>query len=242
MRAAIIVIALGLAGPAASLPPASAADPHAALRALFQAQWDWAEAAYPEQATENGDERFNDRLTDWSPEAIAAREAHERALLARVKAFDRRGLSEQERLDLDLFLYPLQQEIDGYGFHDELLPLNQIDSPPGALAELARAVPRERLRDYEDYLARLRAIPTYIDQQVALLDRGLALGVTPPKVVLEKAPAQLRNHLVAPEENPLYTAVFGKAMPASIPPAEQARLRREAALLLRDQVIPAYRK
>ncbi len=221
---------------------AAAPSPHAALWAMFAEQWDWQEAAYPEQATENGDDRFDDRLTDWSPAAIAARQAHEREMLARAEAFDPEGLDAEDRLDLELFRYPLRQEIEGFRFHDEYLQLNQIDSPPGNLAELARAVPRRRVADYENCLTRMRAIPAYIDQILALLRRGLAAGITPPRVVLERAPAQLENHVGAdPEENPLYEAVFA-TLPATIDPAQQRRLRAEAIAVLRERVLPAYRE
>ncbi len=223
------------------LAAALAASPHDALRTLFQEQWDWSEQAYPEQATQNGDDRFDDRLTDWSEPAIARRQEHERAMLARAEAFERTGLSEEYRLDLGLFLYPLRQEVAGFRFHDELFQLDQIDSPPAAIAELARAVPRAHVEDCERFLARMRAIPAYVDQQIALLGRGLALGITPPRAVLEKAPAQLENHIGEPEKNPLYTAVFAE-LPASVPARDQARLRAEAVRTLRDQVIPAYRK
>ncbi len=228
--------------PILALLLAAAPTPHAALWAMFAEQWDWQEAAYPEQATENGDDRFDDRLTDWSEQAIARREAHQRAMLARAEGFPRKGLDAEDRLNLDLFLYPLRQEVAGYRFHDEYFQLNQIDSPPSAVAELARAVPRGHVQDYENFLARMRAVPAYVDQTIALLEKGLAAGITPPRAVLEKAPDQIGNHVEDdPTQNPLYRTVFA-SMPPSIPEPEQRRLRAQAVEELRHDVLPAWRK
>ena len=50
------------------------------LHATFDEDWQWNLEQFPEGATLYGDNRFNDRLTDFSPEAIERRKAHERAL------------------------------------------------------------------------------------------------------------------------------------------------------------------
>ncbi len=220
---------------------AAAPSGHAALWQMFGDEWDWSMQAYPEQATEYGDDRYDDRLTDWSPRAIEARQAHERDMLKRAKAFDPAGLSADDQLDLRLFVYQLQLDVDGQRFPQELLQLNQLDSPPSQVAELARDLKRVRPKDYEDFLARMRQIPGYVDQMIALLKRGLAKGITPPRVTLKEVPKLLAEHAKAdPEQNPLYQIVFAD-MPG-IAPADQARLRAEARRLLREEVIPAYAK
>ncbi|MHB8419695.1 MAG: DUF885 domain-containing protein [Myxococcales bacterium] len=214
---------------------------HDALWQMFDDEWSWSLAAYPEQATEYGDERYDDRLTDWSRPAIESRRAHERAMLARAKAFDRAGLAGQDPLNLDLFIYQLQLTVDGYRFPAELLQLNQLDSPPSELAELARDLKRVHVKDYENFLARLRLIPAYVDQVIALLREGLAKGVTPPRVTLKEVPELLSGHARPdPTQNPLWQAVFAD-MPG-IAPAERDRLRSEAKRLLTERVIPAYAK
>ncbi|HUB07576.1 MAG TPA: DUF885 domain-containing protein [Myxococcales bacterium] len=214
---------------------------HDALWKMFDDEWNWSMAAYPEQATEYGDERYDDRLTDWSPQAIAARKAHERAMLAAAKGFDRASLAADDQLNLDLFVYELQLEVDGYRFPAELLQLNQLDSPPSQIAELARDLKRVHVKDYENFLARMRLVPAYVDQMIALLREGLAKGITPPRVTLKEVPTLLGNHAAPdPEKNPLYQIVFAD-MPG-IAPADQTRLRAEAKQLLAEKVIPAYAK
>jgi uncharacterized protein (DUF885 family) len=214
---------------------------HAALWSLFDEEWDWSAKAYPEAATENGDERFNDRLTDWSPKAIEGRKAHEAAMLARAVAFEKSGLTPGDQLNLDLFVYGLRLTVDGFRFPEEELQLDQLDSPQANLGQLARAIPRRQPKDYDDFLARLRQVPTLIEQVTALLEKGLESGVTPPRVTLKELPKLFAEHTPDdPTQNPLYKTVF-EEMPG-ISPADQDRLRAEAKRVIAEQVVPAYKK
>ena len=238
MRTLALALLAVTAPPTGTIPK----TPHDQLVALFEAQWDWQAQAYPELATETGDDRFDDKLTDFSPAALAQRQQHEREVLERVKGFDRSALSPEDRLNLDLFLYPLQQEVDSFRFHGEYLQLNQLESPASDLAQLARAIPRGHVKDLENFLARLRAVPAQVDQQIALLRQGLALGITPPQVTLKTLPVLLANHVPSdPTHSPLYETVFAE-LPSTLPAAAQARLQAEARDVLKTQVIPAYRK
>ncbi len=221
---------------------APAPSDHDRLWAMFDEEWQWKMREYPELATALGDDRYDDRLEDVSLAAIEQRKVHERAMLARAKAFDRQHLSAEDRLNLDLFIYPLDQEVAGYRFPEELLLLNQMDSPPAEVAELARIVPRARTSEVEAFLTRMRAVPAMIDQSIVLLKKGVATGVTPPQVTLRDVPKLLQNHIQDdPTQNPLYQLVFAD-LPESIPAADQERLRAQAKQVLAEQVIPAYRR
>ena len=131
--------------------------------------------------------------------------------------------------------------MDSFRFPWEVLQINQIDSPLASLAELARSLERRHPKDYEDFLARLRQVPTMIDQITALLKAGLKSGVTPPRITLAELPKLLAEHTPEdPTQNPLYKAVF-EEMPG-IAPGDQERLRTEAKRVIASEVAPAYRK
>src|SRR5918999_6530309 len=74
------------------------------LHALFEEDWQWVLRQYPESATWLGDNRYNDRLTDLSPEAIERRKAHEREMLTRIQRIDPKQFSGQDAISYDLFL------------------------------------------------------------------------------------------------------------------------------------------
>ena len=56
----------------------------------------------PEEASELGDRRWNDRWTDRSPEAYARRDQHNQEMLAKLAKIDRKGLSKTDQLNYDL--------------------------------------------------------------------------------------------------------------------------------------------
>jgi uncharacterized protein (DUF885 family) len=76
---AVIALAILTAGPAVGEESASAR-----LNALFSDYWEWYSAQVPELATLRGDNRFNDRVTDVSAEAVAERKAYRADLAARL--------------------------------------------------------------------------------------------------------------------------------------------------------------
>jgi uncharacterized protein (DUF885 family) len=55
-----------------------------ALHDLFSSAWDQEMQERPEEASELGDRRWNDRWTDRSPEAFARRDQNNHAILAKL--------------------------------------------------------------------------------------------------------------------------------------------------------------
>ena len=74
----------------------SSSDAARKLHALFDEDWQWNLQQYPESATLLGDNRYNDRVTDYSFEAIERRKAHEREMLDRAQKIDRSQLAGQD--------------------------------------------------------------------------------------------------------------------------------------------------
>ena len=95
---AIVALIWLIAGPAAGQESAAAR-----LNAIFSDYWEWYSAQIPELATFRGDNRFNDRLTDASAEAVASRKAYRAELAARLKSIDRTQLGGQDRISYDVF-------------------------------------------------------------------------------------------------------------------------------------------
>src|SRR5688572_9401941 len=82
---------------AASAALAQSADSQ--FQKLLDDEWEWTLREFPMQATRVGDNRFNDRMPDYSEEAIERRRAHARELVTRVRAIDRTKLSPENRVN-----------------------------------------------------------------------------------------------------------------------------------------------
>jgi len=219
---------------------ATAPDPAAtrALRQLFDQEWDRRLREHPEQAAYFGDPRGADRWTDMSLQAIAARAAADRQALLRLKAIPRHRLSAADQLNYDTFEWLQQESVDRQRFGEHLQPVGHQSGPQTAdqIAELLRF---STAPHYRRYLQRLSSLPLYLEQHVALMREGVKAGVVPPRVLMQRVPAQLAAQVVAdPTLSPFYRPF--KRFPAGMPADEREALARQAQELIRDRVVPSY--
>jgi uncharacterized protein (DUF885 family) len=211
------------------------------LKTLFDRSWDYQLHEYPEFATNIGFPGQNGRWSDESFPAIAERDALAPKMVAALESIDRAALSEKDRLDYDLFLRGTREEVEGSRFHGEYLAINQMGGVQQNVPYILSTMPAGTVAEYEDILSRLRGVPTVVDQSMALLDKGLSLGITPPRITLRDVPDQVSNLLV---DDPMKSTML-KAFtqyPDAIPAAERERLTREAVQAYTQQVAPAFRK
>jgi uncharacterized protein (DUF885 family) len=249
MRLYVPIILACLAAPAAAQQPASpiaalaqSRDPDSLrLRRLIALHWDYTMREYPESATAVGYSGQNARWTDNSADALARRKRELNEPLAVLQSIDRSRLSAAEQLNYDLFRRNITDAIEEGRFPGELMPINQLGGVQQDVPSTIAQSPANTVRDYEDLVARLRGVPVLVDQTIALLERGLAARITPPRVTLRDVPQQAQNLVVDdPLKSPLLQA-FTK-FPVAVPTAEQARLRSAAVTAYREAVAPAFRR
>jgi uncharacterized protein (DUF885 family) len=211
------------------------------LQRFFDLHWRTQLLESPENASYLGHLELNDRLGDLSPETIAFFQRITHQELAALDSIDRSRLVPAEQVDYDLLHWRLERGIEGEKFHGEYLQINQLGGPHQGIGELLATMPTRNVKDYEDRLARLRAFPLLFDQSIALLQKGLAAGITPPKVTLRDVPGQFEGLLTA---DPLKSPVLESfaQIPEAIPAADRERLRREASQVFNEAVAPALRK
>jgi uncharacterized protein (DUF885 family) len=225
-----------------ALPLLAASAETEKLNKLIAEEWQWQLGDDPENATFLGERGHDDRLTDRSAAAWERRRQHNRETLARVEAIDRAKLGADDQLNFDLFLLQTKLAVEGDRFPYELVPLDQMGGLYSVLGELAQQIPRDTVKDHENFLARMRAFPRAVDDTIALMKRGLAMGLTPPRVILRDVAEGIANQISDdPARSPIYTLAFTNFR-SSIPQPEQERLQKEAAQVLRADVLPAMRK
>ena len=220
---------------------AGAAPDSARLHELFAQDWAYTMREHPEYATAVGYPGQNARWTDESAEALARRKRHVTDVLGALRTIDRARLSATDQLNYDLFKRDYAAAAEETRFPGELMPINQMEGVqqrvPGTIAQMSA----ETVQEYEDIVARLRGVPVLVSQTMSLLERGLAQKLTPPRITLRELPAQAQNLVVDdPLTSPLLKAFT--RFPASIPAADQERLRAAAMAAYRDSVAPAFRR
>ena len=99
----------------------------------------------------------------------------------------------------------------------------------------------ETVKDYEDWLARLKAFPAYLDQNMDLMREGIKVRMVHPKVIMQRIPAQIDKQIVDdPTQSPFYKPF--REFPKSIPAADQERLRAAARQAIAEGIVPAFKK
>jgi uncharacterized protein (DUF885 family) len=215
-------------------------DDAARLQELFKLDWEHAMQDSPEFASAVGYPGQNARWSDVSLEAIERRNRELRFPLKVLDSVERSKLSAADQLNYDLFRKHLTDSIEGIRFKGEYMPINQMSGVQQGLAEVLEISPRATVKDYQDILQRLNAVPEVIAQTVVLLKKGLETGITPPRVTLRDVPEQIESQMKpGPEKNEMLKAFY--EFPAGIQESDRARLRGEAIRTLREKVIPAFR-
>lgn len=219
----------------------------AQLHALFDTAWEQDLRDDPRAATQLGDQRFNARWADHSPAAWAQRDKAYEATLQALARIDARSLPPEEQLNYELFRRVYRNRIDLYGFNAHLRPLDQLNYSSGVLTanEVSEVIRFTTARDYQDWIARLAAMPAYVDQTIELLRAGVKQKNTQPRVIVERVMKQLQAQLVDdPARSPFYAPFRHLAddSRSTLAPEQRTELARAAQDAIRSAVIPSFKR
>lgn len=241
------------AGYAADAPPVAAAPPSltvqpgwrtgraAELLTILDEHYEWLLAGSPLTATSRGERRFNRLLPDVSPEAVTRRAAERSDRLARLNKLmaSAENWSEIDRTDAELLRFELELGVAGDRFHREQLPVDRISGPQVWLPQMADSLAFATESDYDDYAARLAALPAHVDQQIAQMRLGLAAGRVPPRVTVVGTDEQAALIASADiEASPSLSSFF---KPFRTRPSDDPIAKR-AEETIRTGIVPAYRR
>ncbi len=218
---------------------ASLDDRRKALNDLFHDYWEDQLKTNPEFASTIGDLRYNDQISDYSVQAINDELAREQRFLLRLAAIDPTGFTDQEKISQDLLIREFEQDQEAAEFKEWEMPLTQMDGIHAQYPRLVAELSFNTVKDYDDWIARLHALPHAFEQVTTNMSIGMEDHRVPPKFLLEKALEQVKQLASQkPEDSPL--AMPLKNFPASIPAAKQARIRTETLDAIANEVLPAY--
>jgi uncharacterized protein (DUF885 family) len=213
----------------------------AELSRLLADEWEYTLRNQPELATQVGDNRYNDQLSDFSDKAIADDLEHTRQALARFEAIDITGFPEQEQLNQRLMVRSLHEALVASQFKDWEMPATQFGGIHLGYASLAFDSPFRNVKDYEDYLSRLRQIPRVLEQAMGHMRDGLRDHRMPPKYLLEKVSGQAQQIANDSLDQSPFTEPLRK-FPDSISEADRKPLREAIENAVKTAVAPAYAK
>lgn len=208
------------------------------LHQLFELDWEYNMATYPEWATWEGRYERNGEWTDNSMNGIERRRKEELWSYAVLQSIDRSELDEADQLNYDLYRRQAERSIEGHAFPGEYMPVNQLGGVHQRLPRILKVMPKRNASDYEDILMRMNGIPVLVENTIALMRQGLEAGVTPPRVTLRDIPEQIKNILTDdPTESPIYEPF--RTMPEGMSEKQAMLLQERAVRMYRERVAPA---
>lgn len=221
--------------------PTSLEDRRKALSQVFHDFWEDTLRHNPEFASTLGDKRYNDQISDYSVAAYNDQLAREQGFLMRLIAIDPTGFSEQEKLSQEMLERRFEDDQVAAEFKEWEMPIDQMGGIYSVYPQLVAELSFTTVKDYDDWIARLHAMPEAFAQVMTDMSIGMEDHRVPPRFLLEKALAQVSELAhQKPADSPL--AMPLRKFPTSIAPAEQQRIRTEMLDAIGNDVLPAYQR
>jgi uncharacterized protein (DUF885 family) len=212
-----------------------------ALHKFFTQVFEEKLADDPEFATSIGRHDYDDRWTDWSKAGRDRRREHMTGWLKELDQFPTAGLSDEDQLSVRLLRYELEQDLEAYDLENYLLRVNQVFGLHNRVYITFDRMPAHTVRDYENIIARLNAVPSYVAQNVSLMNEAIERHLSQPAVIVDLVSKQIAAQIAQDESKTALLLAF-RHFPSNIPADEQTRLSTEATSAFEKQFLPAWHK
>ena len=221
--------------------PAYSAAASAGAQAFFAATFEERLKDSPEFATTVGRHDYDDRWSDLSSAGRAAVQQHLESRLSALRALPGDGLTDDERLSIRLMQYQIQSDLAAEDLETHLLRVQQLYGLHVRVYLTIDRMPAHTRTDYDNILARLRAVPAYVKQNIEILNESIGRGLTQPTVVTDLIVDQLDHQLAQGAGNSPLLAAF-RHFPSNISAADQAALRSDAEKVYTSAFAPAWKQ
>ncbi|SMQ61161.1 Uncharacterized conserved protein, DUF885 familyt [Altererythrobacter xiamenensis] len=207
----------------------------------------------PERATSLGVDTgehadLRSRLTDKTPEGVAAYAASLRWGLEQARSYPKEGLTDEQRTSFDVIESGYSLALDGMALPYGDIPVGSWRTAPyvviqnvGAYLDLPRFMdsihPLRDTDDAEAYIARIEAIPGVLAGELERMKSARAMGVVPPDFLIAKATGQMRTTLLDAMEGGTLVAPLEKADTTVDPDGSYARRAQE---IVTTQIAPGF--
>lgn len=225
------------------------------LAKLFDNYYEHKLKLYPLEATSIGDSRYNDALqNDGSGTFI--KQAHDfyAGYLDSLKSFKRDDLNEEDKLSYDILSYKLTTVLEGFDkhiyydcinfAHPADIPFNQMVGLPliiGQWGSGTGAQPFKTVKDYDNWLKRLKGFQVWADTAIGNLNKGIKAGVVLPKTIVVKMIPEMLDMVVASPQKSLFYGPVNN-FPKDFSAADKKRLTSDYISAINTVVMPTYKK
>jgi uncharacterized protein (DUF885 family) len=181
----------------------------------------------------------NAQLPDLSENALHFQHQKRLGLYDKLTKLDNSKLTQENQINLSVLSYSLKNQLDSYTNKEHYMPLTAESGFHVWIGNIAKQIDFKTVADYQDYLARLAALPRYFSQQIQWMKVGLKSGISQPKIVLKGFEKSIAAYIKEDVTESGYYLPFTE-MSDFINPSQQKDLQQKAKLILSAKVMPAY--
>ncbi|QIX60252.1 DUF885 domain-containing protein [Hymenobacter sp. BT18] len=215
------------------------------LNKLFDSYWEENAKLYPLDATSQGDNRYNDQLPNDGTRAFREKQRTTyQSYLDQLHKFDRASLSANDQISYDIFEYEMQSRLAGLKLNAWMLPFQQFWGLPLTLGQYGSGEgvqPFKTVKDYENWLGRVRQFPAWADTAISNFRLGMRTGVVLPKALVVKMIPQMRDLVVKDAAKSLFYGPINR-FPKEFTVAERKQLSSAYQEAILTQLSPTYQK
>lgn len=200
----------------------------------------------PLEATQNGDNRYNDQLPNY---LSAAYRNQEKAMLQQyldsLGTYDRSQLNENDQMSYDVLKWELTISMEDLRYPEELMPINQFWSLTLTMGQLGSGTgnqPFKTVKDYENWLGRINGFTVWCDTAIGNMRQGMTTGMVYPKILMERVLPQLKSIVVTDVTKSLFYQPILNMPSLNFSEEDNKRLTELYAKAVSDQINPSYQK
>ena len=215
------------------------------MAVLFDNYYEERMKLFPLEATQNGDNRYNDILiADFTDSYQSKLKEFYSNYLAYINHIDREQLNENDKVSFDVFKREMEINIEGFKFHHNYTPFDQFEGLPLYIGQMASGdgiQPFKTAKDYDNWALRMKGFAIWADSAIVYFKKGIDNKYVLPKSLVVKMIPQMKDMTNDTIEKHLFYSPITK-FPDSISAADKQRITAEYKQIIQNSIIPAYKK
>ena len=225
------------------------------LARLFNDYYEDRMKLFPLEATQSGDNRYNDQLPVDFTESYGERlREFYNNYLTRLTAFNRDHLNDNDKISYDIFKREMEINLEGLSLHYSIstifgpnmdyIPFNQFEGMPLMLGQMGSGTafqPFKSVEDYDNWIKRATAFSTWTDSAIIYFKKGIASNYILPKILVSKMIDEMKAMVTTDATKNLFYGPV-RLMPSSFDTSSKKRLTDAYVKLINEQLAPSYKK
>lgn len=128
-------------------------------------------------------------------------------VFAKLNSIDKTKLTDDDKVNLELLQYSIEDELSSYKFKAYLNPILADEGFHTGLAFMGSEILSSK-KEFDSYIKKLKDIPRYVDENISLMRKGLMLGICQPRSILNGYENTYEQHIVTDPQKSIFWKPF----------------------------------